>query len=571
MTAVARANTSFSSGWPLWPWWPPALLAGASALLLIHQWLAAVPLWLDEQMLALNIRERGLLDLTGPLWLNQSAPPAWLALEHLVMRLGGEGERALRTLPLVFGIASIAVAWQAGRRWLGPPGTATLVTLTGLGAWLSYHALELKPYSADAFFGLALPALAGLASEGTPRDRFRRRAWWWAAACAAAWLSNGAIFVAPACMVVLAARAWRTEGPGALPGFVVGAGAWLLSLAALYAIALDAALDNQQLQSYWSFAFPPPSAGIAETTRWTIGQLMSLAAKPGGTTYPALLWAVASIGLAIAVRYALAPAVMLALVPVSMVALDWLRLVPMYERLSLWALPSVYVGVGAAASAGVALVRHHVQDLRPSPLARAAPAALLALAAALVTLDVARVGLNERDARLASTDTNHSLADRDAVSRLLAYRKPGDVVITTRLALPALWWYAGVSVSPPGLGRHLPDGTPILEAFPETASGGCRQQDAQPLLHGHSRALVYFGFRFDDVPPHFDDLLLDLLSASGRVVLDERIAEGGVAVVDLTLPPLEPDWDGPVRPGGTPRPALRALGGCAGLRMAERW
>ena len=136
------------------------LIAGAGVALLAAQWLSARPLWLDEEMIAINLRDRTLAALAGPLGLGQSAPFGWLAMERLVLLAAGSGERALRLVPFAFGAATIAAAALIGRRWLTPAGAVVLALLCATGRWLTFYFLELKPYSADAFFGLAIPALA---------------------------------------------------------------------------------------------------------------------------------------------------------------------------------------------------------------------------------------------------------------------------------------------------------------------------------------------------------------------------------------------------------------------------
>ena len=42
-------------------------------------------MWVDEEMLGLNVRDRSFTALTGPLWLGQAAPLGWLALERASM------------------------------------------------------------------------------------------------------------------------------------------------------------------------------------------------------------------------------------------------------------------------------------------------------------------------------------------------------------------------------------------------------------------------------------------------------------------------------------------------------
>src|SRR5262245_18775578 len=97
----------------------PAIVAAAGALLLVVQWAGGRPLWLDEEMIAINLRDRSVGELAGALSLGQTAPYGWLALQRLVFVIAGGGERALRVVPLAFGIATLAAAAWIGRRWLG--------------------------------------------------------------------------------------------------------------------------------------------------------------------------------------------------------------------------------------------------------------------------------------------------------------------------------------------------------------------------------------------------------------------------------------------------------------------
>jgi hypothetical protein len=59
-----------------------AIAGAGSARLLVPP---GTPLWVDEEMIALNARWRSFADLGGPLWLDQSAPLGWLALERAAL------------------------------------------------------------------------------------------------------------------------------------------------------------------------------------------------------------------------------------------------------------------------------------------------------------------------------------------------------------------------------------------------------------------------------------------------------------------------------------------------------
>jgi hypothetical protein len=74
-------------------YWIPALTALAGAGILIYWTSTARPLWVDEEMVLLNVRDRGFARLAGALWLDQSAPLGWLALERLALLTLGTDER----------------------------------------------------------------------------------------------------------------------------------------------------------------------------------------------------------------------------------------------------------------------------------------------------------------------------------------------------------------------------------------------------------------------------------------------------------------------------------------------
>ena len=89
----------------------PALapaLAAAGVALLVALWWIGRPLWLDEEIMAINMRERTLAGFTRPLWLDESAPFAFLIAGRALMLVLGTGERAIRLLPLAFGVATIS-------------------------------------------------------------------------------------------------------------------------------------------------------------------------------------------------------------------------------------------------------------------------------------------------------------------------------------------------------------------------------------------------------------------------------------------------------------------------------
>jgi hypothetical protein len=541
-------------------------LVGAAAL--IDQWSWARPLWLDEEMIALNVRDRTLAELAGPLWFNQTAPLGWLGLERaLIVQFGGT-ERVLRAAPVLFGVATLAVALWAGRRWMGPLGAAVFVLLCAFGQLISFFPLESKPYSADVFLALLLSALAVWAMEPAndePAPHTRRAAIWWLIAAVGQWFGNGALFVTPGCAVVLCILAWRRAGWRhaflvALPG-----GLWLASFGLHYQLSIRHTLHSEYLRAYWWWGLPPAAGGPPGTLRWLALQLRPLAANPGGTPLWITFWLTAACGIALAVRSNRPLGLVLAAAPASAFLLAAVRLVPLAERLSLWIVPALYMGIGVAVDASIRFGQSALANRAWSRLA----------AAVLGTVIVFRLGADivlrgEHDLT-AKPRSNHSLDDRSALRFLLARSQPGDVLATMRMGLPAVWWFGGLSVAGPTKGSMNPrDDSPVLEITHHWPGPECRSMDLKSVLAGRSRVALYLGFDSRN-PQGLQELVLDTVSQLGTLTTYRRIAEEGlVAIFDLRLPPAP--WtvvvtgvSGESFPG-VPRPS-----GCAVFQTASRW
>ena len=239
----------------------------------------------------------------------------------------------------------------------------------------------------------------------------------------------------------------------------------------------------------------------------------------------------------------------------------------MFERLSIWMLPALYVAVAVCAS--------RARDGRTGarggrwPIAVAGTAALVV--ATWTTTDIASQGAEQvaLSLRPEARSDNHELDDRAGVGWLLAQRRPGDVVITTKLALPAVWWYGNAPLGHAAeSGGRLADGTPILETGFAPARVTCGDNELRAPLAGYNRVLVYLGFRFDDVPDDFDDRLLARLEQLGIVVAAERFSNVGRAVIVELVEGARRKEEG-TRRKEEGRPATAR--GCLTVEAARRW
>jgi hypothetical protein len=519
-------------------------------------------------MIAINIRDRPLASLAGPLWLGQSAPFGWLALQRAIVLTLGSGERALRLLPLLFGLATIGIALWVGARWMNRVAATLFVVLCGFGQWLFYHSLELKPYSADAFWGLLLPALAAWVVEAGP-DRARqvaRSATWWAVASVGQWIANGALFAAPGCALFLLVVSWRRYGSRAALTFSLLGLVWLASFFVHYWVALSHTISSGYLRAYWAFALPPSEAGWQETIGWLARQLEPVAVKPGGTGFWTTFWLLATIGFLFGRSRPLAS--VLATVPLSAFLLAALGLVPLYERLTLWTVPGLYAGIALAVDPAVRIGRNMHGHLREVGLVTKL---VIGLLASLLSYDVVKLGTLELRNGI-PFDSHHLLDDRGGVRWLMAERQQGDVLMATRLALPAVWWYGDIPMTEEKfVGDRQSDGSRVLEVGYGPLEAGCERDQLQKALVNESRVLVYFGFRFDDVPGGFDRLLLANLLEIGALVAYRDFSEvGRAAVIDLRRPPSGNAVASSLAAGrpGTPPPMPD---GCVSVGPAQRW
>jgi hypothetical protein len=349
-----------------------------------------------------------------------------------------------------------------------------------------------------------------------------------------------------------------------------------------YRLVLRHALGNAYLQNYWAFAFPPVSAGTGGTLRWILGQFEPFAVKPAGSGLWVLFWLASASGLVFAIATRRAPAfgLMLVTVPISALALAVLHLVPTFERLTLWVVPALYAGVGLCADASLSLLlqssitwargapgapRSH-RTLSHRRLIGLGFAVAAGVAASAVSVDIFERGT---EALAARPQSNYGLDDRRSVRWLMTVRRPGDVLMTTHFGLAAIWWYGRLNISGPDRGGSFRDGTSILEVGHVPPGRECDQMtdEMNRALRGHSRVVVYLGFRLNVEPPGFDGLVLETLGKRGALVGYQPYAEESrLAVFDLDQAPLENLTVPLGHPTGVP-----AAAGCLAIRPARRW
>lgn len=268
-------------------WLVPAALCGLGALLRLWQYAAGASLWADEANLALNIVERSVGRLLGPLDYRQIAPPGWLLLQKAVVTLLGEGEHALRLVPFVGSLVALPLSWHVARRTL-PPGLAPPLALGLVATGLPFivYAAQVKPYSTDVAVALGLLALAlAVSLRGASPGRVLALG---AAGAVAPWVSYPAVLVNGGLLIALSAAVLLRRDRASLGRLGLVALAWAASGAGALAWARGTVTpeDAVYLQQFWARDFMPLPPRELWDLGWPIARLTTVYGG-GGLRYPA--------------------------------------------------------------------------------------------------------------------------------------------------------------------------------------------------------------------------------------------------------------------------------------------
>ncbi|MFL5384298.1 MAG: hypothetical protein ACJ8GN_17385 [Longimicrobiaceae bacterium] len=256
-----------------------ALVLGA--LLRLAQYAVNRSLWLDEGLLVSNFLDRSWAGLLEPLHRGQTAPLGFLALEKLAVAALGRSEYALRLVPLLGGLATLALLPRVARRCVSRPAVPVAVAIVALAPFLVYYSSEVKQYALDA---LASVVVLGLAAKllRRPRDRGAALALG-TAGVLAVWLSQPVVFMLAGTGLVLGLRALRRGDRRSVAALAAMAAAWGVSFAGSYLVSRHQVVDPVFMRSFWADGFIPlPPRSVAELA-WLPRALLRVFREPFGT------------------------------------------------------------------------------------------------------------------------------------------------------------------------------------------------------------------------------------------------------------------------------------------------
>jgi hypothetical protein len=232
---------------------PAQVVIGLGVFLRVWVYLSNRSYWMDESNLLGNMRGTPILDFSTPLRGDQLAPIGFIVLERMIVSLFGESGYSTRLLPLVCGVASLWLFQRLAFRWLS--GSAAMVALIffTFSDDLVYYSSELKPYSCDLAFALAI-MLAATDIVDSPLCK-RRIASLGILAVSSPWFSFPSVFIVAASGVTLlidrfARKLWRELISIALVGLC-----WSASFILAYRAHSALLGDPVKMNVFWNFAF----------------------------------------------------------------------------------------------------------------------------------------------------------------------------------------------------------------------------------------------------------------------------------------------------------------------------
>jgi uncharacterized membrane protein len=278
-----------------------AVLAVGVLFRIVH-YLSNRGLWLDEAMLALNILDRGPLELFRPLAHYQTAPVLVRLLMDAATVLFGPHELALRLVPLLASLASLWLCLLIGRICLETRFLGVFMVLVALSYPLVYYAQEVKPYGIDVVVALALiyTCLRLLRSDTVTPAHVALLG---VGGSIAIGLSHTATLVLAGMAIPLLVMTVRTKDRRVLGGLVGVFVLWGLTWGLQYRFCVYSPRAQQFHRTFYQGGFlPAPTSGDAVTT-WsaTLQSLLQYSGYP--VPWTVFITALVAVSVADAVRH----------------------------------------------------------------------------------------------------------------------------------------------------------------------------------------------------------------------------------------------------------------------------
>lgn len=495
-------------------------LIAAGVVVRLVQYFSGRSLWLDESFLWLNLSHKSAADLMGTLDLAQGAPVLFLLAEKLSIDVFGDGELALRLVPLLAGLAALPLTYLVARRCLRPAAVPVAVALIALSTPVTYYAAEAKQYSLDLTIAMALLLLGLWIADGplTPL----RGAVAAVAGATALWASDPSVFVLGGIGASLLVAAFIEGDRRRLAGLVAVTGAWLISFGFVFVVHVSKVSDIRELTTGGSSG---PLGRLADVPRGVVDLFDEPVGVPTAlSAFAALLAVVGALAM-----HKRGQTLQVALIasPIAVMALAvGLGQYPLGTRFGMFLVPALVI----LAAAGTEAIARATRGFSPVVGVLVVVALLGASAARSAHLLAAPLKLQEQG---------------QVVSYIAKHRRPGDTVYVYYAAQYAFAYYGprnGIAAPYLAPALTLPRDRywfgvypPVIRPTPTLVVGRFQEDltariDDVDRLRGRGRTwLVFSHWRYADEITE-PELMVQRASQFGRV-LDTVDATGARAVL----------------------------------------
>ena len=301
-------------------------------------------LWIDEAMLAVNIRARPFVaSVAQPLDFEQVAPPGFVSLTWATARAFGDSEMVLRLASLLAGLILLAATWALVRSMVGPWAAAVAVGLVSFAPYLVRYSAELKPYAFDALACCLIVFLAArMIRLGSDR---RLAAWLFVTGVVSVLLSVPSLFVLGGAWLALASSREFRSGHAGLRWLAASAVTWVGLFVLLYVGLYRPATQSDYMDRFWGEACMSfdPAVSFQLHRNWTLATLFggeSMLPPKSGT----LISLLAMFGLFRVARAHGSAVFILLAAPIALAyGASVIRLYPIELRLMLFSVPPLVV------------------------------------------------------------------------------------------------------------------------------------------------------------------------------------------------------------------------------------
>jgi hypothetical protein len=260
---------------------------GLGLFLRIFHYIDNRSLWVDEIYLITSILKMGFVELTTPaLDYQQKAPIGFLWLIKASTLLFGNGEKALRLVPFLAGVASLFVFLPVARFFLKPLGVLVAMGVLALAPPLVYHTVEVKQYGMEM---LATVLALYLYTRYQKRFDYSSLLLWGIWGALLLWFSYSAIFILAGMAIgvglyFLIRRDWKALFYSVLPFSL-----WCISFLLNYFLFTHKHAEQEWLVAWFRVreGFPPIPFFSLAGIKWLFQSLYRTLEYPLGVMWNA--------------------------------------------------------------------------------------------------------------------------------------------------------------------------------------------------------------------------------------------------------------------------------------------